>query len=161
MSTAEFDFLSDHTQYCDISTHCQAAVGKQVPAKTDSRLRNNRGISVNILTATNKGNNRRTNVSMRRPVNIPPLSAWQQYRCNYFLFGPRQVNARKNRVSIARQRSCKHASLTKEDIVFRGVRAEELSWRESALPVSQFSVGDSHGNFVVEEELEVDLWRRK
>jgi hypothetical protein len=26
---------------------------------------------------------------------------------------------------------------------------------------SQFSVGDSHGKFIVEEELEVDLWRRK
>jgi hypothetical protein len=43
--------------------------------------------------------------------------------------------------------------------VFRGVRAEELSWRQSALRVSQFSVGDSHGKFVVEEELEVGLWR--
>jgi hypothetical protein len=28
---------------------------------------------------------------------------------------------------IAKQRSCKHASLTKEDGVFRGVRADELS----------------------------------
>jgi hypothetical protein len=61
--------------------------------------------------------------------------------------------------SIARERSCKHAFLTKEDGVFRVVRAEELSWRQSALRVGQFSVGDSHGKFVVEEELEVGLWR--
>jgi hypothetical protein len=54
---------------------------------------------------------------------------------------------------------CKHASLTKEDGVFREVRAEELSWRQSALRVSQLSVGDSHGKFVVEEELEVGLCR--
>jgi hypothetical protein len=33
-------------------------------------LRNNRGISVNILTATNTIKNRRTAVSMRRPLNI-------------------------------------------------------------------------------------------
>jgi hypothetical protein len=31
------------------------------------RFNNNRGMSVNILTATNTGNNRRTAVSMRRP----------------------------------------------------------------------------------------------
>jgi hypothetical protein len=60
--------------------------------------------------------------------------------------------------SIARQRSCKHAFLTIEDGVFRGVRAEELSWRQSALQV-QFSVRYSHGKFVVEDELEVGLWR--
>jgi hypothetical protein len=74
-----------------------------------------------------------------------------------FLCGLRQTNARNNRTSIARQRSSKHASLTKEDDVFRGVRAEELSWRQSALHV-QFSVGHSHGNFVVEGELEFGLW---
>jgi hypothetical protein len=67
--------------------------------------------------------------------------------------------ARSSRKSVARQQSCKHASLTKEDGVFRGDRAEELSWTQSALGVSQFSVGDSHGKFVVEEELEVGLWR--
>jgi hypothetical protein len=39
------------------------------------------------------------------------------------------------------------------------VRGDELSWRYSALPVSEVSVGDSHGKFVVEEELEVDLLR--
>jgi hypothetical protein len=100
-------------------------------------------------------NNRRTAVSMRRLVNTP-LRTWQQYRGNCFLCGSRQANARNNRTSIDRQRSCKHASLTKVD--FRGVRAEELSWRQSALRVSQFSVGDIHGEFVVEEELEVGLW---
>jgi hypothetical protein len=63
-------------------------------------------------------------------------------------------------MSIARQRSCKHACLTKEDDVLSGVRAEEVSWRQSALAVSQFSAGESHGKFVIEEELEVDLWRR-
>jgi hypothetical protein len=113
-------------------------------------------MSVNILTAVNTGNNTRTVVSMRRPVNTP-LRTWQ-YRGNCFLCGPRQANAR-NRTSIDRQLSCKHASLTKENSVFRGVRAEELSWRQFALRVSQFSVGDSHGKFVVEEELEVGLWR--
>jgi hypothetical protein len=90
---------------------------------------------------------------MRRPVNT-----WQQYKGNYFLCGPRKANARNNRTSIARQRNCKHASLTKEDGAFRGVRAKELS-RQSTLRVSQFSVGDSQGKFVVEEELEVGLWR--
>jgi hypothetical protein len=59
-----------------------------------------------------------------------------------------------NRRSIARQRSCKHASLTKKDGVFRGVRAVELSWRQLALRVSRFSVGDSPEKFIVEEELE-------
>jgi hypothetical protein len=43
-------------------------LGKQSVA----RLRNSRGMSVNILTAMNTGNNRRTAVSMRRPVNTPP-----------------------------------------------------------------------------------------
>jgi hypothetical protein len=47
--------------------------------------------------------------------------------------------------------------ITNIDGVFRGVRAEQLSLRQSAPRVSQFSVGDSHGKFVVEEELEVDL----
>jgi hypothetical protein len=64
---------------------------------------------------------------------------------------------RMDRTSIAMQRSCKHASVTKEDDVFLGDRSEELPWRHWALAVSQFSVGDSHGNFVVEEELEVGL----
>jgi hypothetical protein len=49
--------------------------------------------------------------------------------------------------SIARQRSCKHEYITKEDGVFREVRAEELSRRQSALRVSKFSVGDSHGSW--------------
>jgi hypothetical protein len=35
------------------------------------RFYNNRGMSVNILAATNTGNSRRTAVSMRRPVNTP------------------------------------------------------------------------------------------
>jgi hypothetical protein len=38
---------------------------------------------------------------------------------------PSEANAWNNMTSIARQRSCKHASLTTEDGVFRGVRAEE------------------------------------
>jgi hypothetical protein len=80
-------------------------------------------------------------------------------RRNCFLCGPRQTNWRNNRTSTARQRSCKHATLTTEDGVFHGIHEEESSWRQSALPVSQFSVGDSHEKFVVEEELEVDLWR--
>jgi hypothetical protein len=46
---------------------------------------------------------------------------------------PAEENARNNRTSIARQRSCKQASLTIEDGVFRGVRTEELSWKQSAL----------------------------
>jgi hypothetical protein len=43
--------------------------------------------------------------------------------------------------------------------VFCGVRAEELYWRQSALRVSQFSVGDNHGKFIVEEKLKIGLWR--
>jgi hypothetical protein len=103
--------------------------------KSITMLRNNRGMSVNILTATNTGNNRRTAVSMQRPVNTT-LRTWQQYSGNYFLFGQRQANARNNRTYIARKRSCKHASVTKEDGVFGGVRAEELPWRQWALRVS-------------------------
>jgi hypothetical protein len=38
-----------------------------------------------------------------------------------------QTTARNNRASAARQRRYKQASLTKEDGVFSGVRAEELS----------------------------------
>jgi hypothetical protein len=60
--------------------------------------------------------------------------------------------------SIAKQWSYKHASLKTEGGVFRGVRAEELSWSQSGLQV-QFSGGDTQGKFVVEEELEVGLWR--
>jgi hypothetical protein len=60
--------------------------------------------------------------------------------------------------SVARRRSYKQASLT-EDGVLCGVRAEELSWSQSALRVSQFSVGDSHGKLVVVEELKVGLCR--
>jgi hypothetical protein len=60
---------------------------------------------------------------------------------------------------VARQRSCKHASLTREDGVFRGFHTEDLSWTQSTLRVNQFSIGDSHGKFVVEEELEVSPWR--
>jgi hypothetical protein len=37
------------------------------------RFINNRGKFVNILAATNAGNNRRTAVSMRRPVNTFPF----------------------------------------------------------------------------------------
>jgi hypothetical protein len=124
-----------------------------------SRFYNNRRMSVNILTATNTGNNRRTAVSVRQSVNTPPpLRTWQQYRGNCFLCGLRQANTRNNRTSISKQRSCKHISLTKEYCVSRGVRAEMLSWRQSALRINQFSVGDSHGKFVVEEELEVGQW---
>jgi hypothetical protein len=71
---------------------------------------------------------------------------------------PAEANARNNRTSIATQRSCKYASLTIEDGVFRGVCAEEFSWSQSELQV-QFSVGHGRGKFVVEEELEVGLWR--
>jgi hypothetical protein len=40
---------------------------------------------------------------------------------------PVEANGRNNRTSIAKQLSCKHASLTIEHGVFRGVLAEELS----------------------------------
>jgi hypothetical protein len=40
-----------------------------------------------------------------------------------------------HRTYIARQRNCKHASLTTEVGVFRVVREEELSWRQSVLQV--------------------------
>jgi hypothetical protein len=38
-----------------------------------SQFYNNGGMSVNIFAATNTGNNRRSVVSMRRPVNTFPL----------------------------------------------------------------------------------------
>jgi hypothetical protein len=37
---------------------------------------------------------------------------------------PAEANTRNNRMSVARQRSCKHAFLTTEDGVLRGVRAK-------------------------------------
>jgi hypothetical protein len=130
---------------------CQRNARQRVGRQSVARLHNNRGISVNILTAMNTGNNRKTAVCMRRPVNNPRLRTWQQYSGKYFLCGPRQANARNNRTSIARERSCKHAIFTKEDGVFRRVRAEEFSWRQSALRVSQLPVGHSHWKFAVKK----------
>jgi hypothetical protein len=76
---------------------------------------NNRGMSANILAATNTGN-RKTAVSMRRPVNTPALkNVTTIYGKLCFLCGLRQANARNLRTSIARQQSCEHASLTIED----------------------------------------------
>jgi hypothetical protein len=104
---------------------------------------NNRGISVSILTATNR---RTAPSSLRR---------WQLcFLCILCL-----ANAWNNRTSTARQRSCKHASLTK-DGVFRKVRAEELSWRQSALRVESLLGRRQPRKFVV-EELEVGLWRQR
>jgi hypothetical protein len=103
-------------------------------------------MSVNILTASNTGN-RKTAVSMRRPVNtsLKNVTTIRGKLC--FLCGLRQANARNNMTYIPRQRSCKHASLTKEDSVFRGVRAEELfedSGRyESVSPRKEISTGIS------------------
>jgi hypothetical protein len=51
--------------------------------------------------------------------------------------------------------------INNRDGVFCGVHAEELTWKQQALRVSHFSVVDSNGKFVLEEELEVDLWRLK
>jgi hypothetical protein len=122
------------------------------------RFYNNRGMSVNILS--NEYRQQQKNCRLYAAAGKhSPLRLWQQYRGNCFLCGLRQANAQNNRTSIARQQSCKHASLTEEDGIFHGGHAEELSWRPSALWVSQFSVGDSHGKFVVEEELEIVLWR--
>jgi hypothetical protein len=49
------------------------------------------------------------------------------------------------------------------DCVFRVVCVECLEVNSEAVQFkavkSQFSVGDSHGKFVVEEELKVRLWR--
>jgi hypothetical protein len=39
---------------------------------------------------------------------------------------PTQANGLNNKTSIARQRGCKHASLTIEDGIFRGVSANKL-----------------------------------
>jgi hypothetical protein len=97
------------------------------------RIYSNIGMSVNVLMATNTSNIRRTAVSMRRPVNAPLKNVTTIKGKLYSLCGPPQVNALNNRTSTARQRSCKQASLTKEGRVFRGVRAEDLSWRQSAL----------------------------
>jgi hypothetical protein len=99
------------------------------------RLYNNRGMSVNILKATNTGNNRRAVVSIRRPVNTSLKKVTTIKRKVCFLYGQREANAQNNRTSITRQRSCKHAYLTKEDCVFPGVPAEEFSLRQSALRV--------------------------
>jgi hypothetical protein len=40
---------------------------------------------------------------------------------------PAEANEQNNKTFIASKRSCKHASLTKENGVFLSVRAEELS----------------------------------
>jgi hypothetical protein len=121
------------------------------------RFYNNRGMTVNILTATNTGNNRRTTVSIRPPVNIPLWKRDNNIGKLCFLCGLGQANARNNRTSIARQRSCKHAYLQKRRCFpwcpCKGIILKTIS------ATSQFSVGDSHGKFVVEEELEVGLWR--
>jgi hypothetical protein len=87
----------------------------------------NKGMSVNILTATNTGNNKRIAVSMRQPVNTPLKNVTTIERKLCFLCGQLQATVRNCRTSIARQRSCKHASLTKEDGVLRAVSAEEVS----------------------------------
>jgi hypothetical protein len=79
------------------------------------RFCNNEETSANILTATNTDNNWGTAVSMRRSVNVSPLRTWQQYGENCFSYDPRQASAPNSRTSIATQRSCKHAFLTKED----------------------------------------------
>jgi phage terminase large subunit GpA-like protein len=83
-------------------------------------------------------------------VHIPQHAAIWRKLC--FLCGLRQANKWNSRTSVARQQSCKHASLTIENDVFHGIHAEELSWRQSMLQV-QFSVGDSHGMFTIEERL--------
>jgi hypothetical protein len=43
-------------------------------------------------------------------------------------------------MSIARWRASKHSVLTTEDGVFRGIRAEELSWRQSTLQAVEMRV---------------------
>jgi hypothetical protein len=91
------------------------------------RFYNNRGMSVNIIAATNTSNNRRNAFSMRRPVNTPFNNVTTIVGKLVFFAVCAKQNARNNGTSIARQRSCKHLSLTKEDGVFRGVLAEELS----------------------------------
>jgi hypothetical protein len=48
---------------------------------------------------------------------------------------PTEANVRNIRMSVARQRSCEHASLTIEDCVFCGVCTEELSSRQLVLQV--------------------------
>jgi hypothetical protein len=119
------------------------------------RFYNNRGMSVNILTAMNTGNNRRTAVSVRRPVNShpPPLRRWQQYRGNCVFYAVCAKQTHRIIGQLLPGNEAVNTSLTKEDIVFRGVRAEELSWSQLALRVSQYSVGDGHRKFAVEEEL--------
>jgi hypothetical protein len=49
-----------------------------------------------------------------------------------FLCGPRRVKSRCYRKSVVRQRSCKHASVTMGDVVFRGVRERSYVKRNSA-----------------------------
>jgi hypothetical protein len=66
---------------------------------------------------------------------------------------------------VARQQLCKHGPTRKQD---DSSKLEEYSSYELRVVVaakasekqaSQFSIGDSHGKFVVEVELEVGLWR--
>jgi hypothetical protein len=86
---------------------------------------------------------------MRLPVKSSPSELNNKYGWNCVFYA---VFAKQTHGTIGRLLP------GKEDGVFREVRADELSWRQSALRVSQFSVGNSHGKFVVEEELEVSLW---
>jgi hypothetical protein len=45
---------------------------------------------------------------------------------------PAEANERNDRTCIARQQSCNHASLTKEDGVFRGVREDNRRYKFSS-----------------------------
>jgi hypothetical protein len=46
---------------------------------------------------------------------------------NFILCDPRRTKARRYRKFVAIERSCKHATTTMGDGVFRGVRAEKLT----------------------------------
>jgi hypothetical protein len=64
-------------------------------------------------------------------------------------------NLRNSRTSIAGQRSCKRASLTIEDCVFRGIRTEETSWRQ--LKVHLWNI--NRIRFVTKQRLASGHWR--
>jgi hypothetical protein len=111
-------------------------------------------VALCLSTEPLPGNDKRYNVKYYKPhvviwiiskaLKLTSCRMWCNIICCYNISIARQrvnkqvhaeVNARKNRTSIAKQWSCKHASLTTEDGVFRGVCAEEFSWRQSALQV--------------------------
>jgi hypothetical protein len=77
----------------------------------------------------------------------------KQQQGNYFLFGPRRAKALSIRKSVARQRSSKTIHPQQWETVFSAgfVKRNYLKnkRRYDSFLSSEFSVEDSHGNFIV------------